>query len=166
MIATELEVEPEWPPADWQAFGERAVAAAFLETDFVALREAATAFEIAIRLTSDDEVHALNHGYRQKNAATNVLSFPMLSPKDVQELGETRLPEVLLGDIVLAHGVCAAEAAEKGVALADHVAHLIIHGTLHLLGYDHIDDEGANDMEGREARAMAALGLHDPYAES
>jgi probable rRNA maturation factor len=73
-------------------------------------------------------------------------------------------PELMLGDIVLAHGVCEAEAAEKGISLDQHAAHLMVHGTLHLLGHDHMDDEEAGDMEAREVRALARLGIADPYA--
>ena len=69
----------------------------------------------------------------------------------------------LLGDIVLAHGVCAAEAAARGIALETHAAHLIVHGTLHLLGYDHIDDREGGAMEAIEIDALAALGIADPY---
>ena len=71
--------------------------------------------------------------------------------------------EVLLGDIILAHGVCVAEAAERGISVEDHAMHLMVHGTLHLLGYDHIDDDEAEGMEQIERDTLAALGLHDPY---
>jgi probable rRNA maturation factor len=71
--------------------------------------------------------------------------------------------ELLLGDIVLARGVCLSEAEEKGVSAEDHAAHLVVHGTLHLLGYDHRDDEEAAEMEEREGRALARLGIRNPY---
>jgi probable rRNA maturation factor len=71
--------------------------------------------------------------------------------------------ELLLGDIVLAHGVCEAEAADKGVSVEEHATHLLVHGTLHLLGYDHHDDEEAADMEAREVRALRRLGIANPY---
>jgi probable rRNA maturation factor len=71
--------------------------------------------------------------------------------------------EVLLGDIILAHNVCVSEAAERGVAAEDHAAHLIVHGTLHLLGFDHQGDAEAEAMEEMERAALASLGLHDPY---
>ena len=71
--------------------------------------------------------------------------------------------EVLLGDIVLAHGVCTAEAAERGISVADHATHLIVHGTLHLLGYDHINDDEGDAMEAIERDALASLGIADPY---
>jgi probable rRNA maturation factor len=71
--------------------------------------------------------------------------------------------ELLLGDIVLAHGVCVAEAAERGISVADHATHLMVHGVLHLLGYDHIEDDEAEGMEEIERQALAALGIADPY---
>jgi probable rRNA maturation factor len=71
--------------------------------------------------------------------------------------------ELLLGDIILAHGVCEAEATEKGVRFEDHAAHLLVHGTLHLLGYDHHDEAEATDMESREIRALERLGIANPY---
>ena len=71
----------------------------------------------------------------------------------------------MLGDIILARGVCAAEAAEKAVPIEQHAAHLMVHGTLHLLGYDHDDDDAGADMEAREIRALARLGIADPYRE-
>ena len=72
-------------------------------------------------------------------------------------------PELMLGDIVLARGVCEREAAERAVPVETHATHLLVHGTLHLLGYDHLDDEEAADMESREVRALARLGIGDPY---
>jgi probable rRNA maturation factor len=73
---------------------------------------------------------------------------------------------LLLGDIILARGVCEAEAADKGVRVEDHAAHLLVHGTLHLLGYDHHDDGQASDMEAREVRALGRLGIANPYEEA
>jgi probable rRNA maturation factor len=72
-------------------------------------------------------------------------------------------PELMLGDIILARGVCAAEAAERAIPLESHAAHLMVHGTLHLLGYDHMDEASAADMEAREVRALARMGIADPY---
>lgn len=107
----------------------------------------------AILLTGDDAVAALNATYRDKTGPTNVLSFPA---------GEHA--ENHLGDIALAHGVVAREAGERGIEIIDHLMHLIIHGFLHLQGYDHQDDAEAEVMEGLERRALERLGIADPYA--
>ena len=105
-----------------------------------------------------------NRLWRGKDKATNVLSFPLA---DEAELSGPPAdgPELMLGDIILARGVCAAEAAEKAVPIDQHAAHLLVHGTLHLLGYEHDDDNAASDMEARETRALARLGIADPYRE-
>jgi probable rRNA maturation factor len=156
-----------WPEHDWQGLAERVVDAALVASAASPLLTAPATVEIAIRLTNDAEVKALNRDYRGKDAPTNVLSFPMLDEGELEDLvanGESdHGPETLLGDIILAHETCAREALEKNVPLADHAAHLIVHGTLHLLGYDHMGDAEALEMETIERQAMAALGLHDPY---
>jgi len=109
---------------------------------------------ITILLTDDDTIRDLNARFRNKDASTNVLSFPA---------HETATGH--LGDIALAFGVCAREAAEQNKPLADHLQHLVAHGVLHLLGYDHEDDAEAEVMEDLERRILAGLGLPDPYAE-
>src|SRR3546814_18587470 len=110
------------------------------------------------------EVRGLNRDYRGKDAPTNVLSFPMVQPDLIEAISENSDDgEVLLGDIVLAHGVCTREAAEKNLSTEDHAAHLIVHGTLHLLGYDHVDDLQAEAREENEHQAMDDLGLTDPH---
>ena len=88
----------------------------------------------------------------------------MAEPDELADPGTADGPELMLGDIVLARGVCALEAAAKAIPITDHAAHLMVHGTLHLLGYDHGDDAAAEDMEAREARALARLGIANPYA--
>jgi probable rRNA maturation factor len=166
MLTTETDIIAAWPPAtDWPALAQRAVAAALAETPHGALADAAPLVEVAVRLTDDGEVQALNRDYRGKDKPTNVLSFPQYAPDDFAMLGNTDDGEILLGDIVLALESCAREAADKGVALADHAAHLMVHGTLHLLGYDHLDDASAAAMEGLETKALAKLGIADPYAD-
>ena len=109
--------------------------------------------EIVVLLTNDAEVQALNARFRAKDAPTNVLSFP--AP-------ETAVGS--LGDIALALGVCTREAGEQGKALAFHLQHLVAHGVLHLLGYDHEEDAEAEAMEALERAVMARLGAPDPYA--
>lgn len=164
MLDVAVQREQPWPEGDWQDLATRAAAAAIERTPQGEWLSLPTVIEIAVRLTSDAEVQALNRDYRGKDAVTNVLSFPMIQPDllDTVTLNSDD-GEVILGDIVLAHGVCAAEAAEKGVALGDHVAHLIVHGTLHLLGHDHGDDAAAEAMEEIERSALARLGIADPY---
>lgn len=165
MIAIELSRENPWPDGiDWAALAERAALAAVARTPHGPLADAVAAIEISVRLTTDDEVRTLNRDYRHKDKPTNVLSFPMVQPDLLETISENSDDgEVLLGDIVLAHGVCVAEAAERGIAVEDHATHLIVHGVLHLLGYDHIDDREAEHMEAIERDAMADLGLADPY---
>ncbi len=165
MIVIELTREDPWPAdTDWTALAARAARAAVERTPHGELATTPAAVEVSVRLTSDDEVQALNHQYRGKDKATNVLSFPMIQPDLLDTVTQNSDDgEVLLGDIVLAHGVCVAEAAARGVSIDEHLTHLMVHGVLHLLGYDHQADEEAEAMEAIERDALAALGLADPY---
>ncbi len=163
MIDIALLSELPWPPFEWQPLADRAVAVTFAATPHAGLSTTVATVEVSIRLTSDDEVHTLNRQYRQQDKPTNVLSFPMVQPDLIDGLSNTDDGEVLLGDIVLAHETCAREAAERGVPVEDHATHLIVHGVLHLLGYDHMTDADAEAMESIERDVMASLGLHDPY---
>ena len=165
MIQIELSRDDPWPAdVDWTALATRAATAAVERTPHGPLLATPALVEVSVRLTGDDEVRALNARYRHKDKPTNVLSFPMVQPDLIDTVSQNSDDgELLLGDVALAFGVCAAEAAERGVALADHAAHLLVHGTLHLLGYDHLADAEAEAMEGIERDALAALGLHDPY---
>ena len=165
MILVESDSSAEWDSSeDWAAIAERAVRAAVAESEWAALLESRLAAEISVKFTTDEEVHALNAEYRDKDKPTNVLSFPMVDPDLLEALATAGAGEALLGDVVLAHGVCTREAAEKGVSVADHAAHLVVHGALHLLGYDHEESEAeAVAMEAAERRALAALGIADPY---
>ncbi|WP_394653418.1 rRNA maturation RNase YbeY [uncultured Sphingomonas sp.] len=157
--------EEPWPDAtDWEALATRAATAAIAATPQREWIVHPVQIEIAVRLTSDDEVHTLNRQYRDKDKPTNVLSFPMVQPDLLDTVTQgSDDGEVLLGDIVLAHGVCTAEAADKGVSVEDHATHLIVHGTLHLLGHDHGTDAEAEVMEGLERDVLAGLGIADPY---
>ena len=112
--------------------------------------------ELAIRVVDSAEGQALNRDYRGKDYATNVLSFPAELPPGVN------LP--LIGDLAICAPVVAREAAEQGKHPRDHWAHLTVHGTLHLLGYDHLEDAEADAMEALETRILAGLGIADPYA--
>jgi probable rRNA maturation factor len=164
MIQIELSREDPWPEGEWQALAERAARAAIERTPHGPLLTTEAAIEISVRLTSDDEVHALNHQYRQKDRSTNVLSFPMVQPDLIDTISQNSDDgEVLLGDIVLAHGVCSVEAAERGIPVEAHATHLMVHGVLHLLGYDHMTDDEAEAMEEIERQALHGLGIADPY---
>ena len=107
---------------------------------------------VTVLLTDDGAVRELNARFRQQDKPTNVLSFP--APPN---------PEDHLGDVALAYGVCAREASEQGKPIAHHLQHLVAHGVLHLLGYDHEDDAQAEAMEGLERVVLAGLGVPDPY---
>ena len=164
MIVVELQQEPIWADDDWQTLATRAATAALTRTPHAELANGAASVEISVRLTDDAEVRTLNAQYRHKDKPTNVLSFPMVQPDLLDTVGQNSDDgEVLLGDIVLAYETCAREAEEKGIALHDHATHLIVHGTLHLLGYDHIEDGEAEAMEAIEIDTLTALGLADPY---
>jgi probable rRNA maturation factor len=157
MIGVETDVSGEWDSrTDWAALARSAVHAAVAHSRHSGLTDS----EVSIKFTSDDEIRALNAAWRGKDNPTNVLSFPMA---DEGELASAQL----LGDVVLAHGVGASEAAGRNVALETHAAHLVVHGTLHLLGYDHeTSDADAEEMEDVERRALASIGIADPYQVS
>jgi probable rRNA maturation factor len=162
MLEIAIEADEDWDSSRWEGLVRCAAEAAIAESAFPQLAGAERPVELSVRLTSDAEVQALNAQWRGKDKPTNVLSFPML---ETAELRDAKLagPELLLGDIVLARGVCLSEAADKGIGFEDHAAHLIVHGTLHLLGYDHHEDGEASDMEAREVRALQRIGIADPY---
>lgn len=154
-----MTVSIEVEDAAWQVLSSvevlvrSAVAAALSGTEFEDDMS-----EIAVLLTNDSSMAAINAEWRGKNKPTNVLSFP--TPSDMPlPAGEPRP----LGDIVLAFGVVSREAAEQGKTLHDHTAHLIVHGTLHLLGYDHESEAEALEMEALETSILKGLGISDPY---
>lgn len=141
----EVEIEDEaWTAAvpDAVAVVERAAAVAL----------GAVEGDVVVLLTDDAAVHDLNLRFRDRDRPTNVLSFPA---------AESAAPH--LGDLVLALGVCAAEAAAQGKSLADHLTHLTVHGVLHLLGRDHVEEVEAEAMEAEERTLLASLGVADPY---
>ncbi|OHD05199.1 rRNA maturation RNase YbeY [Sphingopyxis sp. RIFCSPHIGHO2_12_FULL_65_19] len=166
MLSVETNAATPWPDAlDWEGRAAEAVAAALALTPFAGLANAAPLVEVAVRLTDDVEVHRLNRDFRGKDKPTNVLSFPQVQQDLLEGLSNSDDGEILLGDIVLARETCAREAAEKGISLEDHATHLIVHGTLHLVGYDHMDDASAAAMEAIEVKALASLGIANPYAD-
>lgn len=154
-IAVSIAVEIEagaWSDAlpDVEARVERAAAAA--------LTAAGAAGEVVVLLTDDAAQAELNARFRQREGSTNVLSFPA-APAVVPPGAPAPL-----GDLSLAYGVCAAEAGAQGKTLADHLTHLVVHGVLHLLGRDHLEEAEAEAMEAEERAILARLGVADPYA--
>jgi len=111
--------------------------------------------EVTVRIVDETESQQLNFDYREKDKPTNVLSFPFQCPPGIE------LP--LLGDLVICAGVVAQEAAEQNKSLDAHWAHMVVHGSLHLLGFDHINDDDALEMEAEEIQILAELGFADPY---
>ena len=163
MLQIALDADEEWDSSSsLEALLRRAAEAAIAESAFPQLVTAVRPLEISVTLGTDDQVRALNAEWRGKDKPTNVLSFPMLARSELSRANVAE-SELLLGDIILARGVCEAEARDKGVSVEQHAAHLLVHGTLHLLGYDHHDEDEAEDMEAREVRALARLGIANPY---
>lgn len=115
--------------------------------------------EITLRLVSAEEIQILNHTYRGKDTATNVLSFPFSMPEGLP----AELEGAILGDIALCAEVIANESQAQGKPLANHWAHMVVHGVLHLLGYDHITDSDAQVMETLEAKILATFAIANPY---
>lgn len=147
MIDVEIEAEA------WTAALAAAETLARAAAEAVLREERLLDRSLVLLLTDDLAVQALNARFRGKDKPTNVLSFPA-APN----------PEQHLGDVALAYETCAREAAEQGKPLAHHLQHLVAHGVLHLLGYDHMTDEEASEMEGLERIVLAGLGVPDPYA--
>jgi len=157
----DIDIDPIWgEDTDWEAIAAAAADAAAR----VAPEIAHDSMLVSLVLADDDEVQALNLQWRAKDKPTNVLSFPMLSRDEVLRAGQDDDAPAMLGDLILAHGVCRREAAEKGISETAHASHLIVHGLLHLAGYDHETGEAeAEEMEHLERKALAHLGLSDPY---
>lgn len=145
---------PGWSAlADAEAIARRAVEAVL--ADYAPDERGA----VAVLLTGDAEIRALNRDFRRMDKPTNVLSFPAAGRP-----GENAPGESILGDIALAYETCAREAEEEEKPIADHLAHLVVHGTLHLLGFDHETPDEAEEMEAEEVEILARLGIADPYA--
>jgi probable rRNA maturation factor len=115
--------------------------------------------EIAVALADDAMIREANRGWRKKDKVTNVLSFPAVAPGQIPSA-------LFLGDVIVAYETAAAEAEAEGKPFADHLSHLVVHGVLHLLGYDHMTAAQAELMEARESMILATLGVPDPYRGS
>jgi probable rRNA maturation factor len=152
-LAIEISRNTEGWPAALDARADEAVRAALTHSKAKITGPA----ELSIVLTDDAEQQILNRDWRGIDNPTNVLSFPQIAP-----FGPV---SGLLGDIILARETVVKEADEQGISLADHFTHLVVHGFLHLLGYDHMDDDEALAMEGLETQILKSLGVADPYAD-
>lgn len=156
--------------ARWEAFGLDPLAQRAAAATLGTLGMPAQGYAICVMGCDDARIATLNADFRGKPQPTNVLSWPSddRAPDapgampDLPAPGDADDPEEL-GDIAIAWETCLREAAEQGKPHADHVAHLVVHGILHLLGFDHIDDEDAARMEGIETRILASMGVPDPY---
>ena len=166
MLEIALEADEEWDSKGWEPLVRSAAMAAIAESAFPQLADASRPIELSVRLAGDDEVQALNAHWRGKDKPTNVLSFPMAESYELELADEDGPGSIMLGDLILARGVCEREAAERGVPVEQHATHLLVHGTLHLLGYDHQADGDAADMEAREVKALARLGIANPYEKN
>jgi probable rRNA maturation factor len=158
--------------ARWEALDLAALAEAAARETLAALGLAAQGFEVSLLGCSDARIADLNADFRGKPQPTNVLSWPSEERGADQDGGAPRPPQpgppgmpAELGDIAIAFETCAREAAEQGKAATAHVTHLLVHGTLHLLGYDHVRDGDAHLMEALEVRILARLGVGDPYGD-
>lgn len=163
-------VETVIEDARWEAFGLCALAERAGRAVLAGLDLHGEGFSISLMGCDDARIAELNADFRGKPVPTNVLSWPS-EERGAEFVGETPdLPEPgpgdepePLGDIAIAWDTCAREAEEQGKPMADHVTHLLVHGVLHLLGYDHVEDEDAALMEALEVRILATLGVSDPY---
>ncbi len=149
-ISAEAEAWSKVP--DLEGFVRRAAEAAMIDND-------APPSEISVVLSDDEHLRELNKHHRGMDKPTNVLSFPAVRMKT--PAGAPRI----LGDVVIAFETVAREAADEEKPIENHLSHLVVHGVLHLLGYDHEDEDEAEMMEARERRILAQLGIPDPYAE-
>ena len=156
----DLVIEDErWAALDMDALAERAARTAL---DIAGI---ASDYEICVMACDDARIAELNGEFREKPRATNVLSWPAFELSPESEGGQPTTPPQAesLGDIAIAYETCEREAAEKGITMQAHVLHLIVHGCLHLLGYDHETDKDATVMEKLEVKALASMGVDDPY---
>ncbi len=117
--------------------------------------------ELSLVLTDDAKIQTLNHDYREKDKATNVLSFPQIDWSDEEDTA--LLPICNLGDIVVAYETIARESCEQNKSIENHFTHMLVHGILHLFGYDHIEQDDAEEMEALEIQLLASMGIKNPY---
>lgn len=143
----------------------RRAATAAWEGAPAALKRKTTGGELAVVLTTDAAIRKLNRTWRGKDKPTNVLSFPAADAGDLRGDHLRGVGELILGDVVVAYATVAKEAKEAGKSLKDHLSHMVVHGVLHLLGYDHETIPDAETMESLETKILSELGVSDPYSE-
>jgi probable rRNA maturation factor len=153
-------VETVIEDAHWEAAGLAAIAEQAARAALAAAGRDPDRHEISLLAGDDARIATLNAAFRQRKQPTNVLSWPAFAGPPPPPAGGP----LFLGDLALAWGTCAREAAAAGIPLADHAAHLVVHGVLHLLGHDHADDAEAEAMEALETKALASMGLANPYS--
>ncbi len=164
MIEIDLDINPKWKrDNDWLALSQRPIYEAIELSDYSFLQKIDNNVSISILLSDNETIHTLNQQYRSKDKPTDILSFPMVERSELSTLAHHPIHEILLGDIILSHDICHSEAKEKGISLKDHYQHLIVHGILHLLGYNHIDDDDADKMQSIEILALKKMGIKNPY---
>lgn len=152
----ELFVDLQIATDNKEAIPEQEIMNTWISTALIAgLESPREEAELTVRIVEQDESQALNSQYRNVDKPTNVLSFPFQNPPGIT------LP--LLGDLVICKDVVENEAKQQNKTLDEHWAHMLVHGTLHLLGYDHIDEQQAHEMEGLETKLIIKLGYVDPY---
>jgi probable rRNA maturation factor len=130
---------------------------------FHAAKKAEAEAEASIVLSNDARIKSLNAAWRGKDEATNVLAFPATDVPQAGAAGRSQ-PPLIIGDVIIAFETAVAEARVEGKDLADHLSHLVVHGMLHLLGYDHETDDEADEMESLEVAVLASVGVADPYS--
>lgn len=156
--------DPRWQDLGLEALAVRALTAALAHTGIDA-----EDCEVSLLACNDARIAELNAEFRENDKPTNVLSWPAEDLAAAQPGGTPEPPEpdftgeIALGDVAIAYETCAREAAEAGKSMQDHCTHLLVHGVLHLLGYDHIRDEDAALMEGLETAVLGKMGIADPY---
>jgi probable rRNA maturation factor len=153
--------EPRWQAAGIEAVAERAARATL-----AAVGRDPELHEVGLLACADAKMAELNAGFRGKAAPTNVLSWPAFAgPVPDEPPGLPGEGPLFIGDLALGYETCAREAEAAGITLPDHAAHLVVHGVLHILGHDHVEDDAAETMESLETKVLASMGVANPYSQ-
>ena len=157
-------VEPMVEDARWEAAGFPPLAERAARAALTAVGRDPDLHEVSLLLCDDARMAELNSQFRGKPQPTNVLSWPSYDGDMPEPPGNPGEGPLFVGDIALGYETCAREAAEAGIPLADHATHLVVHGLLHLVGFDHAEDDEAEAMEALETKILASLGVANPYS--